>query len=268
MLIRPEGEAAHFCPNDKTCPPQLKGKIEHFVSRKALNIDSFGEQVVDLLFEKGLVREVSDIYQLSYDQLNGLSRISSDDPQKKTFSFQEKSTQNLLNGIAKSKEVPFPNVLFGLGIKHVGATVAKTLTKKFHTIDRLANATLEELTEVDDIGPKVAQSVITYFANSENRAMITRLKDAGLQLQGEAQNENLGKFTGLSFVVSGTFTQFSRDELKNKIEQHGGKNLSGVSAKTSYLVAGEKTGPAKLAKAQKLGVKIISESDFIDLLEN
>ncbi|MGQ1783836.1 NAD-dependent DNA ligase LigA [Saccharicrinis sp. GN24d3] len=267
-LIRPEGEAAHFCPNDKVCPPQLKGKIEHFVSRKALNIDSFGEQVVDLLFEKGLVQDVSDIYALTYDQLNGLTRVSGDEENKKLFSFQEKSTQNLLNGISRSKEVPFSNVLFGLGIKHVGATVAKTLTKKFNTIDKLAAATLEELTEVDDIGPKVAESVIAYFADHENQAMISRLKNTGLQLESEEQKESEGKFTGLSFVVSGTFSNFSRDELKTIIEQHGGKNLSGVSAKTSYLVAGDKTGPAKLAKAVKIGVKIVNESEFIDLLEN
>ena len=268
LLIRPEGEVAHFCPNEKACPPQLKGKIEHFVSRKALNIDSFGEQVVDLLFEKGLVKDVSRIYDLSYDKLNGLTRTSDDDENKKVYSFQEKSTQNLLDGIQKSKETPFPNVLFGLGIKHVGATVAKTLTKKFNTIAKLSDATLEDLTAVDDIGPKVAESVILFFQDIENQQIIERLKDAGLQLESEEQITNEGKFTGFSFVVSGTFANFSRDELKSIIEKNGGKNLSGVSAKTSYLVAGEKTGPAKITKAEKLKVKIISETDFIDLLEN
>ena len=267
-LIRPDGEAAHFCPNEKACPPQLKGKIEHFVSRKALNIDSFGEQVVDLLFEKELVKDVSDIYDLSFDKLNGLTRVAQEDQNKKLFSFQEKSTQNLLDGINASKNVPFANVLFGLGIKHVGATVAKTLTQKFNSIDRLASATLEELTAVDDIGPKVAESVISYFSDEDNQKLIERLKNTGIQLESEEKAETQGKFTGYSFVVSGTFSNFSRDELKNIIEQHGGKNLSGVSAKTSYLVAGEKTGPAKLAKAEKLKVKIISETDFIDLLEN
>lgn len=267
-LIRPEGEVAHFCPNDKMCPPQLKGKIEHFVSRKALNIDSFGEQVVDLLFEKGLVKNVSDIYDLSYEILNGLTRISGDDESKKLFSFQEKSTQNLLDGIQSSKSIPFPSVLFGLGIKHVGATVAKTLTRKFNTIEKLSEATLEALTAVDDIGPKVAESVVKYFADEENQQMIARLKNAGLQFESEEHLTSEGKFTGQSFVVSGTFSNFSRDELKKIIEQNGGKNLSGVSAKTSYLVAGEKTGPAKLTKAEKLKVTIISETEFMDLLEN
>ncbi len=266
-LIRPEGEAAHLCPNDKACPPQLKGKIEHFVSRKALDIDSFGEQVVDFLFEKGLVRAVSDIYHLTYDNLIGMTRVSHDEENKTLFSFKEKSTQNLLDGIAQSKQVPFANVLFGLGIKHVGATVAKTLTKTFNTIDKLANATLDELTALDDIGPKVAQSVIGYFADPDNRALVERLKTAGLRLESEAPTQSNGKFNGLSFVISGTFAAFTRDELKNTIENNGGKNLSGVSAKTSYLVAGENTGPSKLAKAEKLKVKIISETDFIDLLE-
>ncbi len=267
-LIRPDGEAAHLCPNDKVCPPQLKAKIEHFVSRKALNIDSFGEQVVDLLFEKGLVRDVSDIYHLNYDNLIGIARLSDDEENKTLFSFKEKSTQNLLHGIAQSKQVPFANVLFGLGIKHVGATVAKTLTKTFHTIDKLSNATLDELTALDDIGPKVAQSVIDYFTDSNNSALIDRLKASGLKFESEAPTQNNGKFNGLSFVISGTFATFSRDELKNTIEHNGGKNLSGVSAKTSYLVAGENTGPSKLAKAEKLKVKIISETDFIDLLEH
>lgn len=266
-LIRPEGEAAHLCPNDKACPPQLKAKIEHFASRRALNIDSFGEQVIDLLFEKGLVRDVSEIYQLTYESLIGIARISDDEENKTLFSFKEKSTQNLLDGIAQSKQVPFANVLFGLGIKHVGATVAKTLTKTFNTIDKLSKATLDELTALDDIGPKVAQSVIDYFADPDNRALVERLKTAGLRLESEAPTQNDGKFNGLSFVISGTFAAFSRDELKNAIEHNGGKNLSGVSAKTSYLVAGENTGPSKLAKAEKLKVKIISETDFIDLLE-
>ena len=266
-LTRPEGEAAHFCPNEKSCPPQLKGKIEHFVSRKALDIDSFGEQVVDLLFEKEIVTNVSDIYTLTFDKLNGLTRVSKEDENKKLFSFQEKSTQNLLDGIEKSKQAPFPNVLFGLGIKHVGSTVAKTLTRKFNTIDKLASAIEEELIAIDDIGPKVAQSVITYFSDNDNKELINKLKLTGIQLEQEEVIESEGKFTGLSFVVSGTFTNFSRDEIKSIIEKHGGKNLSGVSAKTSYLVAGDKTGPAKLTKAEKLKVQIINENEFIDLLE-
>ncbi|SMO35781.1 DNA ligase (NAD+) [Saccharicrinis carchari] len=266
-LIRPEGEAAHLCPNDKACPPQLKGKIEHFVSRKALDIDSFGEQVVDLLFEKGLVKDVSDIYDLSYDKLIGINRVSDDEENKRLFSFKEKSTQNLLDGIAQSKNAPYANVLFGLGIKHVGATVAKTLTKEFNTIDKLSQAKLEQLTTLDDIGPKVAQSVIDYFADTDHRALVERLKAAGLNFKSEAPTQSSEKFKDQSFVISGTFSAFSRDELKKIIERNGGKNISGVSTKTSYLVAGENTGPAKLAKAEKLKVKIISESDFIELLE-
>ncbi len=267
-LIRPEGEAAHFCPNDKICPPQRKGKVEHFVSRKALNIDSFGEQVVDLLFEKELIADVSDIYHLNYDMLIGLTRVDTLNNNKRIFSFQDKSTQNLLKGIEQSKQIPFPNVLFGLGIKHVGATVAKTLCQHFNTIDELAAAPEEELVSISDIGPKVAHSVVTYFNDEDNLKMISRLKDSGLQLSQEAIENKSDKFEGLSFVVSGTFAQFSRDQLKSIIEENGGKNLSGVSAKTSYLVAGDKTGPAKLAKAEKLNVKIISETEFIDLLEN
>ncbi len=268
QLIRPEGEAAHFCPNDKKCPPQRKGKVEHFVSRKALNIDSMGEQIVDLLFEKGLIEDVSGIYDLTFEKLNGLTRVTGDDENKKLFSFQEKSTQNLLAGIEASKSIPYPNVVFGLGIKHVGATVAKVLCKNFISIDKLASASLEELTAIDDIGPKVAESVLNYFNDEDNRVLIQRLKNAGLQLEGEEVQKSGEKFNNQSFVVSGTFNHFSRDELKSIIENNGGKNLSGVSAKTSYLVAGEKTGPSKLEKAKKLNVKIITESEFIDLLEN
>ncbi len=268
-LERPEGEAAHFCPNDKACPPQLKGKIEHFVSRKAVNIDSFGEQIVDLLFEKGLVKDVSEIYDLTFNQLNGLSRVIEDqENNKKIFTFQEKSTQNLLAGIEASKNIPYPNVLFGLGIKHVGSTVAKVLCKNFNTIDKLATATYDDLIAIDDIGPKVAESVMKYFNDEENKNLIARLKNTGLQLESDEEVKDSDKFSGLSFVVSGTFTNFSRDELKSIIESNGGKNLSGVSKKTSYLVAGEKTGPSKLEKAEKLNVKIINETDFIELLEN
>ncbi len=267
-LIRPEGEAAHFCPNDKACPPQLKGKIEHFVSRKAVNIDSFGEQIVDLLFEKNLVKDVSKIYDLTFEKLNGLSRVVEDDQNKKVFTFQEKSTQNLLAGIEASKNIPYPNVLFGLGIKHVGATVAKVLCKNFNTIDKLANASYEDLVSIDDIGPKVAESVQNYFKDEDNLNLIERLKQTGITLEIEEQINDSEKFKGLSFVISGTFTKFTRDELKTIIESNGGKSLSGVSKKTSYLVAGEKTGPSKLEKAEKLNVKIINESDFIELLEN
>jgi DNA ligase (NAD+) len=267
-LVKPDGEVAHFCPNDKYCPPQLKGKIEHFVSRKALNIDSFGEQVVDLLYEKGLVKNVADIYDLTYETLNGLSRMSAEDESKRIFSFQEKSTQKLLQGIKQSKQIPYANVLFALGIKHIGVTVAKTLAEHFINIDTLASASYDELVAVNDVGPKVAESILNYFSDEDNIKLIGRLKKAGLQFEGKQKEPVKGKLSGLSFVISGAFTNFSRDELKGLIEANGGKNLSGVSQKTSYLVAGEKTGPSKLQKAEKLNVKIISEKEFIELLEN
>jgi len=265
QLIRPEGEASHFCPNDKGCKPQQKGKIEHFVSRKALNIDSLGEQVVDLLFEEGLVKNIADIYDLNYEKLIGLSKSISKDG-KKVYSFKEKSTQKLLDGIEKSKTIPFSSVLFGIGIKHVGATVAKTLTQKFNNIELLSKATKEELIETDDIGPKVAESITNFFSDEENTDIINRLKENGIQLESEKVEILEGNFTNQSFVVSGTFTNYSRDEVKKIIEENGGKNLSGVSSKTTYLVAGEKTGPSKLSKAEKLGIQIINESEFIALL--
>jgi len=267
QLIRPEGESGHFCPNDKVCPPQLKGKVEHFVSRKALNIESIGEQVIDILFEKELIKDVSGLYELTYEKLIGLSRTTGEGENQKTYSFQEKSVNNLIQGIEKSKLAPYSNVIFGLGIKHVGATVAKTLTKNFKNIQLLSSASNDELVAIDDIGPKVAESIISYFNDVDNKQLVEKLILAGLQFEN-AESEDIGeKFAGLSFVVSGTFTSFSRDELKDMIEKNGGKNLSGVSAKTSYLVAGDKTGPSKLEKAQKLNVTILSETDFINLLE-
>lgn len=268
-LIRAEGEAAHYCPNEKMCPPQIKGKIEHFVSRKALNIDSLGEQAVSLLFEKKIISNVADIYYLKYDELLNLERRDKDDEDRVIFSFREKSTEKLIEGIEKSKLTPYPTVLYALGIKHVGVTVAKTLCKKFSSIEDLQKATVEELIEVDDIGPKVAESLIAYFSDADNIEIVKRLKSAGLNFQVENKNneKSSNKLDGLSFVVSGTFDSFSRDELKNIIEENGGKNLSGVSKKTNYLIAGHKTGPSKLSKADKFGVKIISEEEFINLLK-
>lgn len=256
-LVRIEGEAAHYCPNAETCPPQVKGRIEHFIARRAMNIDGLGSETIDLLYKTGLVKSVADLYYLHPMQLISLERIG------------DKSARNIIAGVEASKQVPFDRVLFAIGIRFVGATVAKKLAVAFGTIDQLAQATQEQLIEVDEIGDRIAQSVVTFFENPANLQLIEQLKQAGLQMElikdeSEPQSD---KLAGQSFVVSGTFSRFSRDELKGLIEQHGGKNLSGVSSKTNYLVAGDKTGPSKMAKADKLGVQILSEEEFIQLID-
>lgn len=254
-LVRREGEVQHFCPNEKSCPPQVKGKIEHFIARKAMNIDGLGAETVDLLFSKKYVTSVADLYDLTFDQVVELDRMAS------------KSADNLIKGIEASKEISFERVLFALGIRFVGETVAKQLAKAFKSIDALAAAKYDELVAVDEIGEKIAISVQQYFLDPEHLEIIERLKKAGIQLQLKEKATASNKLAGLSFVVSGVFTLFSRDELKNLIETNGGKNVSSISAKTDYVVAGENMGPAKLEKASSLGVKIISENDFSALLE-
>jgi DNA ligase (NAD+) len=254
-LIRREGEVQHFCPNEKSCPPQVKGKIEHFIGRKAMDIDGLGAETVDLLFSQKMITSVADLYDLTFDQVVGLDRMAS------------KSADNLIKGIEASKEIPFERVLFAIGIRFVGETVAKQLAKAFKSIDGLAAAKYDELVAVDEIGEKIAISVQNYFLNPEHLEIIEKLKKAGVQLQLKEKATASSKLAGLSFVVSGVFTLFSRDELKNLIETNGGKNVSSISAKTDYVVAGENMGPAKLEKATGLGVKIISESDFSALLE-
>jgi DNA ligase (NAD+) len=268
-LVRSEGEAAFFCPNEDNCPPQIKGKLEHFISRKAMNIDSLGEGKIEMLWEAGLVNNVADLYDLTYDQLFGLSKTipaSGGKPEKK-LSFKEKTAENIIKGIKNSINEPFHKLLFALGIRFVGATVAKKLAFHFKSIQHICDATFNELIAVEDIGERIADSLLTWFARPEHTMLISRLEQHGLQLT-EINHEPLtsGVLSGNSFVVSGVFSQFSREELKQQIEKHGGKNLSALSAQTSYLVAGENMGPAKKAKAEKLGIPIISEDDFLKLI--
>ena len=253
-LKREEGEAQHFCPNELFCPPQVKGKMEHFIGRKAMNIDGLGAETVQLLFDQGLVNSSVDLYNLTFDQLISLERMA------------EKSANNLLLGLKASKEVPFERVLFALGIRFVGETVAKKLAKSFKSIDNIINAPLESLIAVDEIGERIAQSVVDYFQVEQNRVNIEKFKAHGLQFQIQEKEGSSDRFLGKAFVVSGVFSAFSRDELKELIESNGGKNVSSISKKTDYVVAGENMGPAKLQKATELGVAIISENEFIQLI--
>lgn len=255
-LIRYEGEAAHYCPNETSCPPQIKGKIEHFISRKAMNIDGLGPETVDMFYRLGLIKNTADLYQLTVDDIKNLDRMG------------EKSAENIIKGIEASKEVSFERVLFALGIRFVGETVAKKIAKSFNDIDELKNANLEKLINIDEIGEKIAQSILTYFANPLNRELIERLKSTGLQLY--RREEDLSGYTdklaGQSIVISGVFTHHSRDEYKELIEKNGGKNVGSISAKTSFILAGENMGPAKLEKAHKLGIKLMSEDEFLTLI--
>lgn len=255
-LIRPEGEAAHYCPNDSGCPPQIKGRIEHFVTRKAMNIN-IGPETVEDLFNVGLVKNIADLYDLRITDLLTLER------------WAEKSARNLMNSLRESKAVPFERVLYALGIRYVGETVAKRLASSFHSIDCLMEASFEQLVDVDEIGDRIAQSVVAYFSDAENRQIVERLRAHGLQMEvSEVVLANRSeRLKGLTFVISGTFTQHSRDEYKAMIEQHGGKNTGSVSGKTSYILAGENMGPAKLEKAAKLGVRIIREDEFLKMIE-
>lgn len=253
-LIRREGEAQHYCPNDQICPPQVKGRIEHFISRKAMNIDGLGAETVDLLYQKGLVRTVADLYDLTFDQIVNLDRMA------------DKSANNLLLGIQASKNIPFERVLFALGIRFVGETVAKKLAAAFRNIDAIATATFEQLIAVDEIGDKIAIAVQHYFLDERAKETIQRLKAAGLQFEMEEVQLDSNSLEGKTFVVSGVFSQFSRDEIKALIEKNGGKNVGSISAKTSFVLAGENMGPAKLEKASSLGIPIISETDFIQMI--
>ncbi len=256
-LERKEGEAQHYCPNEYGCPPQIKGKMEHYIGRKAMDIDGLGAETIDQLFEEGLITNIADLYELTADQLLPLERMA------------EKSVTNLLNGIEASKNIPFQRVLFALGIRYVGETVAKKLAKHFKNMDALLAADMEELVAVDEIGDKIAESILQHFEDQRNLDLYHRLKDKGLNFE-LSEEETAGasdRLAGYTFVVSGVFHQFSRDELKAAIEQNGGKNVGSVSSKTSYIVAGENMGPSKLAKAEKLGITIISEEDFIGMIQ-
>ncbi|SET94728.1 DNA ligase (NAD+) [Draconibacterium orientale] len=256
-LIRKEGEAAHYCPNEDACPPQIKGKMEHFVSRKAMDIDGIGQETIDLLYNEGLAKNITQLYQLQKEQLLNLERMA------------DKSAQRILDGLEASKQVPFERVLFALGIRFVGETVAKTLVKKLHTIENIQQQTKEQLVEIDEIGDRIAESVVEWFSNEEHLQFIQHLKEYGLQFSiSEDQLEGqTNKLEGLSIVISGTFEQHSRDELKKLIEQNGGKNVGSISKKTSYMLAGSNVGPSKLQKVEKLGIPMISEEDFLKMIE-
>ena len=255
-LIRKEGEAQHYCPNFYGCPPQIIGRIQHYISRKAMDIEGLGGETVALLFNNNLVQNYADLYDLTVQQVIPLERMA------------QKSAENLVNGIEKSKEVPFERVLFALGIRYVGETVAKKLAKHYQNIDNLRNASLMDLILVDEIGERIAQSVVEFFENNENQIIIQRLKDYGVQLETKSvfNPDATDKLAGKTFVVSGVFTKFNRDDLKKAIEDNGGKVGSSISAKTDYVIAGDNMGPAKLEKATKLNVAIISEDDFIIML--
>ncbi|MBQ8771445.1 MAG: NAD-dependent DNA ligase LigA [Bacteroides sp.] len=256
-LTRYEGEAAHYCTNDTACPPQIKGKIEHFVSRKAMNIDGLGSETIDQFYQEGLIHTIADLYTLKAPDIARLERMG------------KKSALNILEGVRASLEVPFERVLFALGIRFVGETTAKTLAKSFRSIDALASASLDELMQVDEIGARIAESIIRYFADERNREQIERLREAGVQMQMEEldMTEYTDKLAGKSIVISGVFTHHSRDEYKEIIEKNGGKNVGSISKKTSFILAGDNMGPAKLEKANKLGVPIVNEDDFLKLLE-
>ena len=257
LLFRPEGEAAHYCPNTNGCPPQIKGRIEHFVTRKAMNIN-IGPETIEALYDAGLVKNIADLYDLKMTDLLSLER------------WAEKSARNLMESLRESKQVPFERVLFALGIRYVGETVAKRLALVFHSMDRIRNASFEELVSTNEIGERIAQSVVDYFADENNMAILARLENTGLQMKvsEESLASRSDKLQGLTIVISGTFSSFSRDEYKNMIEQNGGKNVGSVSKKTSFILAGENVGPAKLEKASKLGVRIVSEEEFLKMLES
>ena len=254
-LVRYEGEAAHYCPNDAGCPPQIKGRIEHFIARKAMNIDSLGPETIDDYYRQGLVHNIADLYRIKVDDINGDGS-------------RQKSAMKIVKGIADSCQVPFERVVFALGIRFVGETSAKLLARHFKNIDALATASLEELTQLEGVGEVIAKSVVSYFNNPVNQEIITRLKDYGVRMSlSEEQMMTMGDaLAGKSIVISGVFEQHSRDEYKAMIEQHGGKNVGSISSKTSFILAGDNMGPSKLQKAEKLGISIINEQQFLEMI--
>lgn len=266
-LIRKAGEAHHYCPADSTCPPQIKGRLEHFISRKAMDISSLGEGKIELLYDKGLVYNVADLYDLtSEDLLNLQKTITADDGSVRVTSFKEKSVENIIGGLNASKKVPFERVLYALGIRYVGETVAKKLANHYQNMDALLKADYQGLVDVDEVGEKIAQSVVDYMSQSVNLKIIERLASHGLMMEMKQIEKGDNLFDGKSFVVSGVFEQFSRDELKRTVEKYGGKNVSGISKKTDYLLAGKKMGPAKLTKAESLHIQIINEDEFMQMI--
>lgn len=253
-LVKYEGEARHYCPNSSSCPPQIVGRIVHFISRKAMNIEGLGDETVQLLYDNGLVHDISDLYTLKRADLVRLPRLG------------EKSADNILRNIEASKQVPFARVLFAIGIRFIGKTTAKILARQFKNIDALIHADPEQLIEAEEVGEKIARSIIEYFADAGNMRIVERLRSYGLQFQNQVQEGATDRLAGLNFVISGTFVHHSRDQLKELIERHGGRNLSGVSSNVNYLLAGQNIGPAKLAKVSKLGVKMINEEEFMQML--
>ena len=256
-LVRFEGEAAWYCPNDSHCPPQIKGRIEHFVSRRAMNIDTLGPETIDDYYNRGLVRDIADLYDLSVDQLNG------------AHGERQRSASKTIQAIADSRQVPFERVLFALGIRFVGEQMAKTLARAFKSMDALAAASLDDLLQVGGVGQAIAESVIRWFQDADNVFLLERLRAHGLQFQlsEEALAAQSNRLQGQSIVISGVFARHSRDEYKALIEQHGGKNVGSISKKTSFILAGESMGPAKLEKAQKLGITILSEDQFLEMIQ-
>ena len=256
-LVRVEGESAWRCPNESGCPPQIKGKIEHFVSRKAMDIEGLGEETIDLLYRQGLLKNIADIYDLKLEDIAAQERLG------------EKSGQNMLAGIEASKQVPWSRVLFALGIRMVGETTAKKIAKRYTSIDTLQWATAEQLCAIEDVGPQIAENIVRYFEDIRNLEILARLREAGLQFEGEAAEEPTSdKLAGQSIVISGTFSQHSRDEYKAMIEAHGGKNSGSVSKKTSFILAGENMGPEKRKKAEDLGIPLMNETEFLNLVES
>jgi DNA ligase (NAD+) len=257
-LIRQEGEAVHYCPNDEGCPPQIVGKIQHFISRRAMNIEGLGSETIETFYRQGYLSHISDIYLLheKSDHLKALDR------------FGERSITNMLEGIERSKQMPFEKVLFGLGIRYVGETVARKIALHFKNIESLMSASLEELTSVEEIGGRIAESLLTYFQEPRHLEQIEKLRQAGLQFHAEETIIELqsNKLEGKTFVISGVFENYSRDELKDLIESHGGKILSGISSKLSYLVAGDNMGPSKLEKAKKLNIPLISDAALLEMI--
>lgn len=253
-LVRYEGEAKHYCPNQNGCRPQILGRIVHFIRRKTMNIESLGEETVELLFENNLLHNIADLYDIKAEQIATLPRLG------------EKSAENIIQSIDNSLKVPFHRVLFALGIRFVGETTAKYLAEHFRSLDAIQSATREQLTEAEEVGEKIADAIIEYFADERNQQIIERLRSAGLQFEAEERAKASDTLAGLTFVISGSFANHTRDELKALIEANGGKNLAAVSANTSYLLAGDKIGPAKLQKANKLGINIISEDEFIEMI--
>ncbi|MEI6454834.1 MAG: NAD-dependent DNA ligase LigA [bacterium] len=270
LLFRREGESAWYCPNENSCPPQIKGKLEHFISRKAMNIESLGEGKIEMLYDHGLVGNIADLYDLNYEKLIGLSKTyeASGDKKERKVSFREKSVLNILKGIKSSKEAGFERVLFALGIRYVGETVAKKLAQHFRTVESLMEAGVPELTDVEEIGDKIAQSLVIYFSDQGNKALIERLRSSGLQMKmdDESSSKKSDLLRGKTFVVSGIFEELSRDAMKKLIEDHDGRIAGSISSRTSYLLAGSNMGPEKRKKAEKFGVPIISEAEFHEMI--